>query len=140
MACCSSITVFKPCIACSPCFCFEHGVWIIGGYSSSFSHGFSSHSQRNKCCFRACFLSHTMLCLHHLRAKRKGKGQNNRLFGLQKVSCRPCLRPTLPQRYAFSLCFELFIYLLTKGHEHWPIPLKRRETTNEGQPQGVVCG
>ncbi|EFC68566.1 hypothetical protein HMPREF0670_01737 [Prevotella sp. oral taxon 317 str. F0108] len=75
-----------------------------------------------------------------MRAKRKGKGQNNRLFGLQKVSCKPYLKPTMPQRYAFSLCFVLFIYLLTKGHEYWPIPLKRRETTNEGQPQGVVCG
>ena len=37
----------------------------------------------NKCCFCACFLSHTMLCLHHLREK-KGKGAKQQTFRFAK--------------------------------------------------------
>ena len=81
-----------------------------------------------------------MALAHHFRTKGKGMERNDELSACKEQLVGPASNPTLVQRYAFSLCFGLFIYLLTKGHEHWPLPLKRRETTNEGQPQGVVYG
>ena len=62
--------------------------------------------------------------------------QNNGLFGLQKARFKPCLRPTLPQRYAFSLCFGLFIYLLTKHVGVGLVFWKQRKQQNMGNPKG----
>ena len=82
--CCSSIAVFKPCIALSPCFLFRTRGVDSWRFSTPFSHCLSSHSWRKQVLFLCLFsLAYDGLIASFAR-NRKRNGAKQRTFRLAK--------------------------------------------------------
>ena len=56
-----------------------------------------------------------MALARHFRTKGKGMERKDELSACKEQLVGSASNPTLVQRYAFSLCFLQFIYLLTEG-------------------------